>query len=449
MEKFNKELFSFEDDPDLTFTKEDRMETMKKIKERQNSISRKPTFNEKRKIYLGPLLATAAVFVLTIGLIYQYVFSGAELSQENQSRLRAGQSTQQENLSFSVLLMGDDLSEDNKRKAEVYLLFTYNSSDNSVKLVHIPRDTYTEIYDSDGKVVSKGKLMHASALVDSFPQSVLTTVSNLFDMPIDYYSFISLERIIDELDINKNDKAGDQSSTSYFGDALKEQFTFSNLINLLKDSETNIPSDVLDMSEVGGDKVIDIIEIDDGSKVKHIEGIYYVIFDQNKLDEITEILKNHLDKGKDVDKNEKIKEEKDMIENEMEQNDSDKEAVPENTESIDDILASYQIEKTEFSSLESYVEDLASSLQPGSEYLSSQTKETAVFQLAYAGLRYVNYFAEEIEQVGMTEEFKSFQRLAYDLLETHAYGTEDEFKQLANEFEEKINQLAEKFYSLK
>ncbi|KOS28767.1 LytR family transcriptional regulator [Bacillus anthracis] len=103
---------------------------------------------------------------------------------------------------ISILIMGVDESEMRKRKygeairTDALLLATINKDDKSVKLVSIPRDTYT--YIPAGK--KKDKITHAHAF--GGVESTSDTVEKLLNVPVDYYvkfNFKSFIKIVDAL----------------------------------------------------------------------------------------------------------------------------------------------------------------------------------------------------------------------------------------------------------
>lgn len=107
----------------------------------------------------------------------------------------------------------------------------------------------------------------------------------------------------------------------------------------------------------------------------------------------------------------------------------------------------YQVEKTEYTDLVTYVKDTANNLKDGSEYLSYQSKDTAVMTLANAALHYVNYFEDEIKAKGMTEEFEALQRLAFEVGQENARVGDggESFQTKAKEFEQSVNKISNQF----
>ncbi|PAV29309.1 hypothetical protein CIL05_13010 [Virgibacillus profundi] len=285
--KFNKQNSSFLDDDDLTFTKEDRTETFKKIQENNNK-KQNNTFFLIGKRYVAPILGTVMVLILAVGLLLPNLYSGSEISQDNPDKQQA---SQQEGISFSALLLGEE-SYDINNRSTINILLTYNSGDNSMKLVPIPRDTLVKIFNSDGEGIREDKLTHASAL-NSTPEPVVTTVSNLFDISIDYYSVIPEEDIYTELGISKDEARDNRYTINEIGDFIKERLSFSQIKKLLEESDTNIPSDMLNQMKNNNSESIQVIDMEKGV-TETINGIYYWKVNQNLLEKTSTTLKQHL-----------------------------------------------------------------------------------------------------------------------------------------------------------
>lgn len=296
MDKFNKEFPSFEDDHDLTFTKDDRIETFKKIQEnyhgKQDNGS---TFFRIGKRYVGPISGTVMVLILAIGLLLPNLYSGNEIGQENPNKQQA---SKQEDYSFSALIMGEDSSEDSNHRSTINILLTYNNNnDNSMKLVPIPRDTYVKIYNSEGKIIGEDKLTNASALNYPNPEPTLTTVSELFtDISIDYYAVIPEGDIYGELGISKDEARNNQFTINEIGYLMKERLSYSQIRNLLEESETNIPSEIINQfqMEESNAESIQVIDMEKGIEETFINGIYYVEINENILETTSNTLKQHL-----------------------------------------------------------------------------------------------------------------------------------------------------------
>lgn len=286
VDKFNKELFTSLEDEDLTFTQEDRKETFKKIK-RRNDKKKISKFSivHLSKQYIWPVLGTVMVFLLAIGLFLPNLYSGNEISLSNPDLKQA---IQQKDYSFSALVMGKDST---SHRSNINILLTYNGIEKSIKLVPIPRDTYVEIYNSEEKMIGKDKLMHAIAL-NRQPEQVLITVSNLFNISVDYYSVIAEEDIYRDLGIRVDGK--DEILVNEVGNSLEERSSFSKIKKLLKESETNIPIDILNEMQGSDSDSIQVIDMNKGLKEKVINGIYYVEINQKLLEKTSTTLKQHL-----------------------------------------------------------------------------------------------------------------------------------------------------------
>ncbi|GGE67324.1 LCP family protein required for cell wall assembly [Priestia taiwanensis] len=111
----------------------------------------------------------------------------------------------------SVLIMGVDESEKRSKeygeavRTDALLLATFNKDDKSVKLVSIPRDTYTYIPVEN----KKDKITHAHATgavkyggEEGGPKATREAVEGLFNIPVDYFvkfNFESFIKIVDAL----------------------------------------------------------------------------------------------------------------------------------------------------------------------------------------------------------------------------------------------------------
>ncbi|MEH7252013.1 LytR family transcriptional regulator [Neobacillus niacini] len=87
---------------------------------------------------------------------------------------------------FSVLMLGTDSTND-KGRTDTIIVLTVNPTNNSVKMLSIPRDTRTEI-------IGKGfddKINHAHAF--GGVEMAMDTVENFLDIPIDYYMKVNME----------------------------------------------------------------------------------------------------------------------------------------------------------------------------------------------------------------------------------------------------------------
>ncbi|WP_338472672.1 LCP family protein [Niallia sp. XMNu-256] len=95
---------------------------------------------------------------------------------------------------ISLLLFGVDERDGDRGRPDSLILLTANPSDQSIKMVSIPRDTYTEIA---GKGI-KDKINH-SYTYGGVDMSI-KTVENFLDVPIDYYVQVNMAGFKDLVD---------------------------------------------------------------------------------------------------------------------------------------------------------------------------------------------------------------------------------------------------------
>ena len=94
----------------------------------------------------------------------------------------------------SILLLGADERGGDKGRSDSIMLLTLNPKDGSMKVVSIPRDTYTEIVGRG----EKDKINHAYAF-GGIDMAVIT-VENFLDIPVDYYIEVNMEGFKDIVD---------------------------------------------------------------------------------------------------------------------------------------------------------------------------------------------------------------------------------------------------------
>ena len=110
----------------------------------------------------------------------------------------------------SVLIMGIDENQGREKEysgafhPDALLLATFNKDSKSVKLVSIPRDTYTYIpvEKKKDKITNSYSLGVAKNGKDSGPQSTIDAVEKLFNVPVDYFvrfNFKSFMKVVDDL----------------------------------------------------------------------------------------------------------------------------------------------------------------------------------------------------------------------------------------------------------
>ncbi|MFD1362879.1 LCP family protein [Lentibacillus salinarum] len=290
--KFNKEVFSYLEKEDLKFTEEDRVETLNKIQEKKHKKQdNNMTLLNISKRYVLPVLGSVTALILAIVVLLPNLNIGNEIVQENSDKQLAAQ---HEESSFSVLIMGKDSADETNRRNNINILLTYNSDDNSMNVVSIPRDTYVEIVNSEGEMIGQDKLMHASAY-EPDPEAAITTVSNLFDISIDYHAIMSEKNIYEKLGIAEKDARENRKIINEMGGLIKDRLSASEIKTLLDESETTIPRDVLNQIEDMNSGSMQVIDVAKGIEEKLMNDIYYVEINQKLLEKTSNTLKNHLD----------------------------------------------------------------------------------------------------------------------------------------------------------
>jgi len=146
----------------------------------------------KRKLLLW-IPGVLGVIIIGIGIYTYQVYANVSqtLNEVNQPLKREASPKRNEDMKendpISVLLIGSDPREGERGRSDSLMLVTLNRTKQSMKIVSIPRDTYTEIV---GKGV-KDKVNHAYAFggVDI----TVATVEKFLNVPVDYYIEVNME----------------------------------------------------------------------------------------------------------------------------------------------------------------------------------------------------------------------------------------------------------------
>ncbi|MEK3980157.1 LCP family protein [Psychrobacillus sp. FSL K6-2836] len=164
---------------DLRFTKEDRGKVFEQIHKMEKEI--KP--QKKSFAFISKQFSILTASLLVVGLcIFLFIPSilPGNLTNENNGSNTSGVVSQEDEY-FTALFMVKDEND----RIPINLLFTYSKDKKMMKVVSIPRDAYTPILDD--------KLTHAYVYGSGGAENVRTAVSKLFDLPIDYYAVMDLE----------------------------------------------------------------------------------------------------------------------------------------------------------------------------------------------------------------------------------------------------------------
>lgn len=278
--KFEKELSSYLDQEDLTFTKDDRKKTFNKI-HNQTTTQHHNKSSFTRPIV--PIMATIAVFILAIALIPSFILNEKQNSDADKSITVA----EEGNGDSVLLLMGEDAD---RHRNPFNLLLTFNFDKESVKVVSLPRDLYVDRYNAEGEKFEKTKLLHVGAH-DNDPAASVKTVSHYLDIPIDYYALMPMEEIIQLLGIDDKNKIYEIEEQNSLANLLEKDQKFPELMELISHHQTNLTEDIFNQMEKKSYQY-DIIQLEEGLNNIFEDEIYYVELEPSFLEK----LKNDLDK---------------------------------------------------------------------------------------------------------------------------------------------------------
>lgn len=255
------------------------------------------------------------------------------------STLRKEKIELQQKTPFSLLILGVDKRDGDKGRSDTLLLLTVNPTSESIKMVSIPRDTYTEIIG----LGIHDKINHAYAFGDI--EMTVNTVENLLHVPIDYVVKIDMEGFQDIVDfvggvdvvnettfevfghtflegkirlqgeqaldyvrMRKDDPQGDfgrqHRQKQVIQSLLKKGANFNLLLRhkeLLLISEENIQTNMTfeQMLDIQKDykksiNTIETLTFEEGAgELK--DGIWYYMMNENELKKISEEIKLHLE----------------------------------------------------------------------------------------------------------------------------------------------------------
>ncbi|AIY06117.1 hypothetical protein Plano_2152 [Planococcus sp. PAMC 21323] len=159
------------------------------------------TKNDKKRTILIIIATLAASLLICVSAYGIYLIKKAETAVDTAFEPVGNLNEDIEPLTdnVSILFIGVDDSEErnqsnNNIRSDALVLATLNNEDKSIKLVSIPRDTYTFIPDS-GK---EDKITHAYAY--NGPSSTIESVENLLEVPVDYYLRMNFDAFIEVVD---------------------------------------------------------------------------------------------------------------------------------------------------------------------------------------------------------------------------------------------------------
>jgi len=314
-------------DQELRFTNEDRNKVFKQVHKMGEE------FNPKKKWLvslskLAPLTVSLVMVSLCIILFVPSILQGNFINESRLTDINGVVS--QSDKDFTALFT----VKDEENRIPINLLLTYSKDKKMMKVLSIPRDTYAPIVDKDG-TTSYDKLTFAYVDGSGGAESARTTVSKLFDIPIDYYAVMDLEtfsKMIDSVNGIDYDLQGDirvraisrasfefQKGTNRLNGeevlALLMDATVRNsldegdLFNLISavinkttseipqtqlkqfttEIEGNIPIEQL-LADIEELHSIQLVSLIDGMKDDSIDEKYYITFDKDFLNSVSEEL---------------------------------------------------------------------------------------------------------------------------------------------------------------
>ena len=190
-----RERFSNTSDRELQFTKEDRhsvFEQIRKIDEEPHTQKKSPISVKK----LVPVTVSLLVVGLCLFLFMPSLLTGNLMKESDsidlnkESNTNAASNPVVEEAEFLTTLITVK-SKEMDNQIYLNLLLTYNKDKKLMKVVSPSHFTYAPVAENDDGTTLYDKLLFAYNFGGA--ENVRTTVSKLFDLPIDYYAVIDLE----------------------------------------------------------------------------------------------------------------------------------------------------------------------------------------------------------------------------------------------------------------
>jgi polyisoprenyl-teichoic acid--peptidoglycan teichoic acid transferase len=326
-DKSLKDTFTYMSNQELTFTKEDRDEVFEQLhKMEKNKIHKKSLVFISKKF--APLTASLFAVGLCLFFFIPMIFQG-NVNNENNGTDSNGVVSQEDEYNTTLFMVKDE-----NNRIPINLLLTYNKDKKMMKVLSIPRDTYAPILDNDG-TTSYDKLTFAYVNGFGGAENVRTTVSKLFDLTIDYYAVMDLETLstmidsVNGIDYNLHEdirvraisrvafefKKGTNRLNgeevvalmmdATLGKSLDEvdqlnliNAVINQTINVLPQTqlkqfttkiEGNIPNEQL-LENIMELHSIQSVSLIDGMKPDAIDGSYYIMFEKDFLNSVSEEL---------------------------------------------------------------------------------------------------------------------------------------------------------------
>lgn len=186
--KFVEEKFMA--DQELRFTNADRKEVFRKIAELEKNVSKK-SVGISTEIF-APLTISLLVVGLCV-LLFTPLFSSISVFPVKKDIAASESASKVDEVITTLISVKDETN-----RIPINILFSYNKAKEKVKVLSIPRDTYVLIKNKDGTIIHDK--MTFAYMEGTGAESVKNTVSELFDLPIDYYAVIDLDSFSQAID---------------------------------------------------------------------------------------------------------------------------------------------------------------------------------------------------------------------------------------------------------
>ncbi|MER2118889.1 MAG: LCP family protein [Solibacillus sp.] len=181
-------------DEELNFTKEDRNEVFEKIHSLQKGGIQKRSLILPSKII--PITTALLIVGLCLFLLLPSMFPGLinkeinsiSLSKETNSTVASTKGIEEAKVLTTLITV---MSEEMDNRIYLNLLLSYSTDKQMIKVVSIPHDTYAPVAVNNDGTTYNDKLLFAYNYGGS--KNVRTTVSKLFDIPIDCHAVIDLK----------------------------------------------------------------------------------------------------------------------------------------------------------------------------------------------------------------------------------------------------------------
>ncbi|MCG3088774.1 LCP family protein [Sporosarcina cyprini] len=177
-------------DQELHFTSADRKKVFRKIAELEKNVNKKSVGIPTR--IFAPLTISLLVVGLCV-LLFTPLFSSVSVFPMKKDIAASESASKVDEVITTLISVKDETN-----RIPINFLFSYNKAKEKVKVLSIPRDTYVPIENKDGTIIHDK--MTFAYMEGAGAESVKNTVSELFDLPIDYYAVIDLESFSQAID---------------------------------------------------------------------------------------------------------------------------------------------------------------------------------------------------------------------------------------------------------